>query len=56
MRAGTIVRTCRACGGQFALRAETIAWFQQRGLTPPVRCKACRERRRLAQLGIGDGH
>jgi hypothetical protein len=56
MSTETIVKTCRSCGGQFELTAETIAWFEQRLLTPPVRCKPCRERRRLARLGIGDGH
>jgi hypothetical protein len=56
MSTGAIVRTCCSCGGEFELSAEAIAWFEQRGLTPPKRCKPCRERRRLAQLGIGDGH
>lgn len=56
MRPETVVRICRSCGGQFELTAEAIAWFEQRGLTPPERCKPCRERRRLARLGIGDGH
>jgi hypothetical protein len=56
LRAETNVRICRSCGGQFELTPETRAWFEQRLLTPPVRCKPCRERRRLAQLGIGDGH
>jgi hypothetical protein len=56
MRTGTLVQTCRMCGDQFELTAQAIAWFEQREMTPPKRCKPCRERRRLAQLGIVDGH
>jgi len=43
-------RTCLSCGGTFDLTVGEVAWFADRGLATPRRCKLCREyRRRLAR-------
>ena len=37
--------TCRECGKQFIFTEGEREFYEQRGLTPPARCKECRSKR-----------
>jgi CxxC-x17-CxxC domain-containing protein len=51
MLAGDKWLVCVECGREFLWDAGEQAWYQSKGLVnPPRRCKACREKRREAQL------
>lgn len=39
-------RTCSDCGAEFAFGAEERRFFEERSLTPPKRCRACRRARK----------
>jgi hypothetical protein len=43
-------RTCRECGLVWTLSAKTAEWFKARGLSLPLRCRACRAQRRDQQV------
>lgn len=45
-------RTCSDCGAEFAFGVEERRFFEERGLTPPKRCRACR-RARKAERSFG---
>ena len=36
---------CADCGKEFVFTAGEQEFYEQRGFTPPKRCKKCRERR-----------
>jgi CxxC-x17-CxxC domain-containing protein len=38
--------TCRDCGQQFVFSAGEQAFYQERGFSPPMRCPACRQKRK----------
>jgi hypothetical protein len=42
------IKTCaeRDCGKEFTVTADEKAWFEQKGMTPPKRCKECRAKNR----------
>ncbi len=42
MRDADIKLTCRECGRQFIFTGGEQEFYNQRGLTPPARCKECR--------------
>ncbi len=46
---------CRSCGEQFELTLSDRSWYQQRDMHPPQRCRACRRKRRKADLPKGTG-
>ena len=39
-------KTCRDCRGAFMFTAGEQQFFQQMAYNPPVRCKACRDKRK----------
>lgn len=40
------VRVCVDCKEEFVLDANTIKWCNKKGITPFIRCKCCRDRRK----------
>jgi len=46
---GTVI-VCE-CGESFMLLAKDMKWFQDKKLTPPKRCKKCREARKKEKVG-----
>ena len=44
-------RACRDCGATYVWEAGEQQYFSDRGLAPPVRCAACRRRRRAVVHG-----
>jgi hypothetical protein len=45
---------CRDCGEPFTLSPGAVAFYGDRGLTLPARCRPCRDRRRAARLEVSD--
>ncbi|WP_081413481.1 RQC-minor-1 family DNA-binding protein [Aneurinibacillus terranovensis] len=45
---------CWECGERFIFTVEEEKFFKLRGFVPPKRCPACREKKRLEELGVGD--
>lgn len=45
--------TCE-CGEEFTFTAGEQEYYRDRGLTPPKRCKACRDKRKREKEGRGD--
>lgn len=41
-----MVIKCRDCGTEFAVDEKEQAWYAERGLQIPKRCKPCREKRK----------
>ena len=43
-----IIETCKEsdCGQQFEITVGEKNWLEQKGMTLPKRCKACRSRRK----------
>lgn len=44
-----VVLTCSDCRTEFIFTASEAAFFQSKDLTPPKRCKLCRQKRREAK-------
>ena len=42
--------TCRDCGQQFAFSAGEQAFYAERGLAAPQRCKDCRSKRKNERM------
>lgn len=42
--------TCRDCGGAFAFTDGEQAFYQERGLAAPQRCKDCRNKRKNERM------
>lgn len=53
--AGDLQLTCSDCGQEFTFTSEDQAFFQERGYTPPKRCKPCRQAKKNEQAGGGGG-
>lgn len=47
-------RTCRDCNNVFVFTAGEQRFYEERGFTPPNRCKPCRDKRK-AEREAGDG-
>lgn len=47
--------TCADCGTDFAFRENEQAFYAERNMSEPKRCKPCRDQRK-AQRGEGGGH
>lgn len=41
-----LIRTCKDCCEYFILFASDVKWFENKGFKPPVRCYACRSKRK----------
>ena len=41
------VKICKDCHTPFTFYKEEADWFKAANLTPPVRCKTCREKRKF---------
>ena len=41
-----IKRTCKDCNKEFHISEGQQKWFKSKGFSYPVRCEACRARRR----------
>ena len=41
------VRKCRECEKVFAMTEREVNWYHEKGLKVPVRCKECRNRRKI---------
>src|ERR1700739_1833875 len=54
--AGDIQLTCSGCGQDFTFTAADQACFQERGYSPPKRCKPCRQAKKSEQGGGGSGY
>ncbi len=39
--------TCKDCKEEFLMTDAEVEWFKQKGLTIPLRCKPCREAKKL---------
>mgnify|MGYP000861052294 CR=1 FL=1 len=46
------VLKCWECGKRFVFAVEEQKFFRMKGFEPPKRCPACRERKRLRNIGI----
>ena len=46
---------CAECGAEFAFAASEQQFFEERGFSPPRRCKDCRKNRRDAPGSGGGG-
>ncbi len=47
--------TCVECGSSFVFSERDQAFYGERGMTAPKRCKPCRQRRKASQGG-GDSY
>ena len=43
---------CKDCGGKFTYTTVEQRYFAAHGYPAPIRCKPCRERRRLEREGL----
>lgn len=41
------VIVCRNCGGEFTFTAGEKKFYEEKGLDKPVRCKECRNKRKM---------
>ena len=48
--------TCRDCGQQFTFTAGEQAFYAERGFSPPMRCPACRSKRKADRNASGGGY
>ncbi|MEQ1849338.1 MAG: zinc-ribbon domain containing protein [Candidatus Peribacteraceae bacterium] len=48
--------TCRDCGADFTFTEGEAAFYQERGLAAPQRCKACRDKRKNERMSTREMH
>ena len=46
-----IIKTCVDCGRTFTLTDSELAFYQEKGLSEPKRCKACRDKKKTRKVG-----
>lgn len=46
-----IVKKCKDCGAEFTITEENKKWYEEKGLNIPVRCEACRKKRKVKNNG-----
>jgi predicted RNA-binding Zn-ribbon protein involved in translation (DUF1610 family) len=46
-----IVKKCKDCGAEFTITEENKKWYEEKGLNIPVRCEACRKKRKAKNNG-----
>lgn len=46
---------CKDCGQNFTFTAGEQEFFQSKGFSEPIRCKACREARKAQKANSGFG-
>jgi DNA-directed RNA polymerase subunit RPC12/RpoP len=47
---------CKDCGNEFIFTEEEEKWYENMHFVPPVRCKACRQRRKNLRGGDNYGN
>ena len=45
---------CKDCGNEFIFTEEEEKWYENMNFIPPVRCKACRQRRKRGGDNYGN--